>query len=248
MAVTPFLAQIAAKIAKQLEEKADFGHYLGQDREAAEIVSGDTSFVVVVGYGTVGKMVCDLLDEKFIKYVGLEVDPNKAIQARNRGLPVFYGDISRPEVGSAFGVNKASAVILTTSEPIATNRAVISLRRNNPDIKIFARAKDEVHKNRLQSTLNVSAMIPSTFEDNLMLSLPFGEAVLESLGADKEEVATILENKRRELVAQKYGTTEEKEIKEENDIVVDVTAAINDDDGSIEEVDDDVVVDASPAV
>ena len=157
-------------------------------------------------------MVCDLLDAKFIKYVGLEVDQNKAIQARNRGLPVFYGDISRPEVGSAFGVSKASTVILTTSEPIATNRAVISLRRNNPDIKIFARAKDEVHKNRLQSTLNVSAMIPSTFEDNLMLSLPFGEAVLESLGADKEEVATILENKRRELVAQTYGTTEEEEL------------------------------------
>jgi len=42
--------------------------------------------------------VCDLLDAKFIKYVGLEVNPNKAIQARNKGLPVFYGDIGRPEV------------------------------------------------------------------------------------------------------------------------------------------------------
>lgn len=52
----------------------------------------------MVGYGVVGRVVCDLLDAKFVKYVGLEIDPNKAIQARNRGLPVFYGDIGRPEV------------------------------------------------------------------------------------------------------------------------------------------------------
>ena len=31
----------------------------------------------MVGYGTIGKVVTDLLDRKFIKYVGLEVDPNK---------------------------------------------------------------------------------------------------------------------------------------------------------------------------
>jgi len=263
MAVTPFLAQIASQIAKQLEEKADFGHYLGQDREVTEIVSGDSgSFVVVVGYGTIGKMVCDLLDRKFIKYVGLEVDPNKAIQARNRGLPVFYGDISRPEVASAFGVHKSqcSGVILTISEPIATNHAVISLRRTNPDLKIFARAKDELHKNRLQNTLNVSAMIPSTFEDNLMLSLPFGGAVLESLGADKEVVATILENKRRELVAQKYGSDgddveeEEEEEEEEENIVeeyeVDTVAFNGDDDildGNSNEEQEDAVMDVSPA-
>lgn len=80
-----------------MEEKSDFSHYLSDDREAIEIKQSD-GFVVVAGYGIVGKVVCDLLDEKFIKYVGLEVDPDKAIQARNKGLPVFYGDISRPEV------------------------------------------------------------------------------------------------------------------------------------------------------
>jgi len=45
--------------------------------------------------------------------VGIEIDPNKAIQARNKGLPVFYGDIGRPEVAQAFNVAKAKAVICT---------------------------------------------------------------------------------------------------------------------------------------
>ena len=108
MALTPAMAAIGGKVTKMLEEKSDFTHYLGQDRDANEIKEKD-DFVVVIGYGAVGKVVCDLLDRKFINYVGIENDPNKAIQARNAGLPVFYGDIGRQEVADAFNVGKAKA-------------------------------------------------------------------------------------------------------------------------------------------
>ena len=92
MAVTPGLASFGGRIAQKLEEGSDFTHYLGQDRDSNKIKERD-NFVVIVGYGQVGKLVCDLLDKKFFKYVGLELSPNKAIEARNRGFPVFYGDI-----------------------------------------------------------------------------------------------------------------------------------------------------------
>ena len=83
MATTPTLAALGTKIANRLEEKTGFTHYLGQDKEAQEIqVSGD--FVVVIGYGTVGKIVCAVLDKSFQRYIGIEVSPVKAIQARNR--------------------------------------------------------------------------------------------------------------------------------------------------------------------
>jgi CPA2 family monovalent cation:H+ antiporter-2 len=115
MALTPLLADVGERLSKRFEERrSDFSHYLGQDRDATEIKDSD-DFVVVVGYGTVGKTVCDLLDRKFVKYVGIEIDPNKAIQARNKGLPVFFGDIGRPEVAQAFNVANAKAVICTVS-------------------------------------------------------------------------------------------------------------------------------------
>ena len=221
MALTPALAELGTKLSEKLEEKSGFDHYLGQDEDAEQILS-ERDYVVVVGYGTVGKVVTDLLDRKFIKYVGLEVNPDKAIEARNRGLPVFYGDISRPEVAEAFGVGKATAVILTISESIATNHAVISLRKNYPDLKIFARAKDDQHLKRLRDRLNVTAEIPATMEDNLMLSLPFGGAVLENLGASREEVDVILEDKRKELVALRNAKAyvKKEEVVEEVDVEV----------------------------
>eukprot|EP00529_Nitzschia_sp_RCC80_P005117 CAMPEP_0113451838 /NCGR_PEP_ID=MMETSP0014_2-20120614/6541_1 /TAXON_ID=2857 /ORGANISM="Nitzschia sp." /LENGTH=1036 /DNA_ID=CAMNT_0000343199 /DNA_START=156 /DNA_END=3266 /DNA_ORIENTATION=- /assembly_acc=CAM_ASM_000159 len=212
MALTPALASLGDKIAKSFEEKSDFTHYLGQDRDASEITTESEDFAVVIGYGAVGKVVCDLLDRKLIKYVGIEVDPNKAIQARNAGLPVFYGDIGRQEVAEAFNVGKAKAVIVCISNKDQANRAVIAIRRYYPDVKIFSRAKDKDHAYRLQSTLNVAAMVPILPEDNLLLTLPFGGAVLKALGAEPEEVNAILESKRKEVMSGKSGEDNEEDM------------------------------------
>lgn len=138
-----------------------------------------------------------------IKYVGLEIDPNKAIQARNKGLPVFYGDIGRQEVAEAFNVGKAKAVVVCIADKAMANRAVIALRRWYPDLKIFARAADADHASRLQKTLDVAAMVPILPEDNLLLTLPFGGAVLKALGSPAEEVNAILEVKRKEVLSGK---------------------------------------------
>ena len=202
MALTPLLDEVGSNIAQKLEEGSNFTHYMGQDDDALEITESDadTGFVVVVGYGVVGKVVCDLLDKKFVKYVGMEKDPAKAIQARNKGLPVFFGDVGRQEVAEAFNIGKAKAVIVTISDKAEATRAVIALRRLYPDKPIFARAKDADHAKRLQSTLDVAAMVPIFPEDNLLLTLPFGGAVLRSLGFPAEEVNYILAEKRREVL------------------------------------------------
>jgi CPA2 family monovalent cation:H+ antiporter-2 len=211
MALTPLVASLGAKIAKRLEEQSDFTHYLGQDRDANEIKESD-DFVVVVGYGVVGKVVCDLLDRKFIKYVGLDIEPNKVITARNAGLPVFYGDIGRQEVADAFNVGKAKMVAICISDKQQCNRVAIALRRFYPEIKIFARAADADHATRLQNTLNVAAMVPILPEHNLLLTLPFGSAVMKSLGVPVEEVNAITEQKRKEVLSGGGLEKDEEEI------------------------------------
>lgn len=52
------------------------------------------------------------------------------------GLPVFYGDVMRPEVLNAFNVGKAKAVICTLSEVKGTTTAVVNLRREFPDLPV----------------------------------------------------------------------------------------------------------------
>lgn len=205
----------------------------------------------MVGYGIVGKVVCDLLDAKLFKYTVMEKDPKKAIGARNKGLPVFYGDIGRQEVAEAFSVDKAKAVIVAISDKAECTRAVIALRRMYPDKPIFARAKDADHAKRLQTTLDVAAMVPILPEDNLLLTLPFGGAVLRSLGAPAEEVNYILAEKRREVlsgqelskfeeetVLAQLGVEEEDKKEEETEVV-----AVPDDDGTASEMNVEAALD-----
>ena len=211
MALTPLMSTLGSKLAKKLEEQSDATHYLGQDRDANEIKESD-DFTVVVGYGIVGKVVCDLLDRKFLRYVGLEVDPNRAIQARNAGLPVFYGDIGRQEVAEAFNVGKANAVVVCIADKAQTNRVVIALRRWYPDLPIFSRAVNADHAKRLQDTLNVAAMVPILPTDNILLTLPFGSAVMKSIGVPPEEVNAIVESKRKEVINMRGSNREEEEL------------------------------------
>ncbi|CAM9981152.1 unnamed protein product, partial [Phaeothamnion confervicola] len=202
MATTPALSEFSAWIADQIEERMGFSHYVGQDSESQEIRKRE-QFVVVCGYGRIGRLVCDLLDRKFIPYVAFEINPQKAMEARNRGLPVFYGDVTRPEVLKSFNVGNARAVICTLSDIKGTNKAVVSLRREFPDLPLFVRAKDSKHQKRLQSTMDVVAMVPVLPEDSIMVSLPFGGAVLRSLGLSAEEVNVILEDTRKKFILEK---------------------------------------------
>jgi voltage-gated potassium channel Kch len=156
-------------------------------------------------------MVCDLLDKKFIPYVAFDVNPAKVIEARNRGLPVFFGDVSRPEVLRSFNVDKARAVIITTNEMRATNKAVVTLRKLYPKMPIFARAADLAHQKRLQNTLEVSAMVPILPEDSVLLSLPFGGRVLRKMGVSPEEVDVLMDDMRKKALSDIFGVREETE-------------------------------------
>ena len=59
----------------------------------------------------------------------------------SRGLPVFYGDVFRPEVLNAFNVGKAKAVICTLSDAKGTNKAVANLRREFPNLPVKKETK-----------------------------------------------------------------------------------------------------------
>ena len=86
----------------------------------------------------------------------------------------YRHDIGRQDVAEAFNVGKAKAVVVCISDRDQANRAVIALCRFYPDVKIFSRARDRDHADRLQSTLNVAAMVPILPEDNFLETPDYG--------------------------------------------------------------------------
>jgi len=109
MFLTPFLNELGASLSTRLE-KARGGLVLQPDSE--DIDKGE--YVLVCGFGRVGQAVCELLTARLVRYKAFDMDPYRVAEARELGLPVFYGDACRPDVLRSFnltarGVNSASS-------------------------------------------------------------------------------------------------------------------------------------------
>lgn len=198
MALTPALAALGSRIASRMEGKRGL---IGVRKEDADTADA-TDFVMVAGFGRVGQTVCEMLDSKLVRYVAFDQSPSRVIEARSRGLPVFFGDATRPELLKAAGVARARAVVITLDDQAAALRAVQSIRREfGPDLQIFCRARDAKHQ-MLLSSAGATAIVPELLEASLLL----GGAVLMEYGTPADEVNALITGNRRSNVGD-IGTT-----------------------------------------
>lgn len=63
----------------------------------------------------------------------------------------IIGDANRPEMLKHFNVGKAKVCIVTFDEIAMINKAVVKLRKSYPDLPIVVRAKNDKHRQRLES-------------------------------------------------------------------------------------------------
>jgi CPA2 family monovalent cation:H+ antiporter-2 len=143
----------------------------------AEPAADSEAKAIVVGFGRVGTLVGSMLDEHSIPYIGIEADPDVVARARRAGRPVYYGDATRPEFLRRCGIDRAAVLVLTMDSPTKLDQVVRTAKRERPDVKIIARARDEDHAMELYGR-GVAEAVPETSEASLQL----GEAVLIEAG------------------------------------------------------------------
>ena len=182
MAATPFLAAAGARIARRIEAAA-----MGEARASGDGRDGPKDHVVIAGFGRVGQSVAKMLTAASVPYVALEFEPTRVAEARAKGLPVFYGDARRPDVLTSLGADHAKAAVIIMDNAEAAERTVDYLRRRYPKLDIFARARDDRHRRRLEQ-VGASGIIHETFE----MSLQLGGAVLRSLGTPNRTIQEII--------------------------------------------------------
>lgn len=193
MAMTPFLADIGRRISSSLEKKRGLIGVRMEDADTADA----RDFVMVAGWGRVGQSVCEMLDAKLVRYMAFDMSPTRVIDARNKGLPVFFGDACHPEVLRSAGIERARAIVVTLDEPEQALRAVQNIRREFEDIQVFCRARDRKHQKLLQAA-GATAIVPELLEASLLL----GGAVLLDYGTPLEEVNSLIEEARAENVTE----------------------------------------------
>lgn len=186
LTITPALAEIGRLVARRLEAR----ERMAPDLQLAEEGPG----TVVIGFGRVGRMVADMLQQHGQPYIAVEADIDAVSTARRDGYSVLFGDVSRSELVDRLNLGRAKALVLTMDDPVLTAHLTKRVRGWVPGLTIVARARDASHAAELYRA-GVTDAVPETLESSLQLS----EAVLVELGVAMGPVIASIHEKRDEL-------------------------------------------------
>lgn len=175
MLVTPGLDWLARNVARLLDRHDP------QEGEAEILDDEIEGHVIIAGYGRVGEVIACVLDNQDIRYIAIDKDPVLARRSAAGGRPVRLGDASRVDTLREAGLGRAAAVVVTIADEEATERLTEEIHRLSPMMPVLARARDQLHAERLVE-MGASIAVPETIEGSLRLA----HTILIEYGTDED--------------------------------------------------------------
>jgi CPA2 family monovalent cation:H+ antiporter-2 len=172
--INPFLFGLLHPLSRWLRERHGIVESL--ERPAGELAvlpstvdpEALVDHVVLVGSGRVGGPVAQELAAHHVPYVIVEQSREVAEDLRERGLPVIYGDASRPEVMRDAHIERARLVIVAAPDAYQA-RAILALAHQlNPGLEVLVRTHSHAEREFLEEMGASRAMVA---ESELAVSL-----------------------------------------------------------------------------
>jgi monovalent cation:H+ antiporter-2, CPA2 family len=192
MCLIPFLARwgVTPTSSKPSDQEAS------ESALAAAALRHEHAHVIVAGYGRVGVVAVDLLEQQGIPYLAVDSDLERVRRARKEGRKVYYGDAARGEFLRACGIDTAKALVVTMNGGSAVDEVVKAAHLERDNLPIVARARDGDHAAHLYG-LGVAEAVPETLE----ASLQVGEALLVEAGVPMGKILVAIHDKRASMRA-----------------------------------------------
>ncbi|KAF5733025.1 K+ efflux antiporter 1 [Tripterygium wilfordii] len=182
MALTPWLAAGGQLIASRFELH-DVRSLLPVESETDDL----QDHIIICGFGRAGQIIAQLLSERLIPFVALDVKTDRVTMGRSLDLPVYFGDAGSREVLHKVGAERACAAAIALDTPGANYRTVWALSKYFPNVKTFVRAHDVDHGLNLEKA-GATAVVPETLEPSLQLAA----AVLAQAKLPTSEIAAAI--------------------------------------------------------
>ncbi len=138
--------------------------------------------VIIAGFGRFGLVIGRLLLANKYKVTIIDHNPANIEVLRKFGFKLYYGDVTRPQVIEQAGIKHAKLVILSMAEYDEALKVADFIKKNYPQVKILARAKDIYHVFEFFKR-NVNTVQQEVFDSAAEL----GEKALIHLGFSKYE-------------------------------------------------------------
>jgi CPA2 family monovalent cation:H+ antiporter-2 len=168
MVVSPLLIRHNKRIARLLLRESGPVQTELARTDAATRALAAREHVILCGFGRVGQNVARVLEGQGFEYLAMDLDPFRVRTARAAGDPVIYGDAADERVLQSVGLDRASAVIVTFSDPDRALRIVEAVRRARAEVPLLVRTMDDTRLEELHAS-GATEVVPETLEAALML-------------------------------------------------------------------------------
>jgi voltage-gated potassium channel len=138
----------ASEIAHVIFE-SDLRRVLGRRREV-QVLRRLDNHIVVGGFGRMGQAVVDVLKERNVPFVVVEVDSEACVELENQGCPYLNGDATQEDVMRRAQLHKARTFLPCLSDDAHNVYAILLARQMQPNITVIARAVEEEAEERLR--------------------------------------------------------------------------------------------------
>lgn len=173
-------------LAKQAQMNVDLEHKLSETHGP---------LAVVIGYGPVGRAVDDLLRERQLATLVVDLNMDTVSQINRDGRRAIFGDAYNIEV-LAPALERATHLIISLPAAANRNPLIASAKLINPDVQIFVRAHYAAEREDLER-FGADAACYEEIEAAIALS----RLVLAGLGDDDEIIRGQVTRLRRQLNA-----------------------------------------------
>ena len=168
MVLSPVILNNNKPVARFLLREKGPPRTASQREDAATSQIARREHVILCGFGRVGQNVARVLESQGFEYIALDLDPARIRAARQAGDPVIFGDSADESLLVKIGLETASAVVISFSDPGISIGILHSIRRLRPEVPVLVRTADDVRIQELQNA-GATDVVPETFEASLML-------------------------------------------------------------------------------
>jgi CPA2 family monovalent cation:H+ antiporter-2 len=168
MLATPFLIGWSDRIVLRFARSEWMQRSLELHRVAVRSLETERH-VIILGYGRNGQHLARLLEAEGVRYVALDLDPDRVREAAAAGDTVVFADSARRESLIAAGIARAAAVAITFAHSEAAVRVLAHIHALAPSVPVIVRAREEADVARLAAA-GASEVVPEALESGLMLA------------------------------------------------------------------------------
>ena len=124
--------------------------------------------VIIVGYGPAGRRLVQVLQDRGIPFVVIEMNPASVKEMHREGVRVIYGDASRPHILKAARVVSAKLCVVVINDPAVAPRIIHQARYLNPTLQIIARTRYLTDMEQLQQ-IGADIVVPEEMETTVRI-------------------------------------------------------------------------------